>query len=82
MVSRTKRNEGINMIDEKVKAAEVSRGDIDWINRRLDRMEAKMRLLTRLLIEKKIIGADIAKSIEETSSESLLDWYIKELKKK
>ena len=69
-------------MDEKVQAAEVCRGDIDWINRRLDRIEAKIRLLTRLLIEKKIIGADIAKSIEETSSESLLDWYIKELKKK
>lgn len=68
---------------ESVKKDEsVAPYQIDWINRRLDRIEAKMRLLTRLLIEKKIIGVDIAKSIEETSSEEILDWYLDELKKK
>ena len=68
-------------MDEKTASA-VSHYDIEWINRRLDKIETKIRLLTRLLIEKKIIGADIAKSIEETSAEDLIDWYMKEVQKK
>lgn len=67
-------------MDEKTPAS--CQSEHDWINRRLDRIETKIRLLTRLLIEKKIIGSDIAKSIEETSAEDLIDWYMKEIEKK
>jgi len=41
-------------------------GDLDRINERIRKVKEKIRLLVRLLLDKKIIGEAIAKSFEET----------------
>lgn len=59
--------------------------EIKYINDRLDlihqrRREDKrmFRLLVRLLVDKKVIGEEIAKTFEETqSNKELLEWFLK-----
>ena len=69
--------------------------DVNWLQRRLDRLETEMRdqcrtharrirLLVRILVDKKIIGEEIAKSVEETFGKEgnvILDWFKEELEK-
>ena len=58
--------------------------EIKYINDRLTRIdnrisnEKKMfRLLVRILVDKKVIGDELAKTFEETqSSKELLDWFL------
>ena len=66
----------------KVSVPEVSRSDIDWINRRLDRQDRKLRIIISLLVEKHLIGDTLLKAIEESKSEDeLIDWLMNEVNK-
>jgi len=70
--------------------------DVNWLQRRLDRLEDEMReqcrtharrirLLVRILVDKKIIGEETAKSVEETFGKKgniKLDWLYEELEKR
>lgn len=67
--------------------------DYDWLSKRIDRLQTQMdeqcsaqakriRLLVRILVDKKIVGEEIAKSVEETfkkEESAVLDWFNKEL---
>lgn len=64
----------------------ATQDNIKWLERRMDRQDERitryrkmMRLLVRILVDKKIIGAEIAKSFEETEAvadiEKILEWY-------
>jgi len=66
------------MIEEEKKAEWKS--DYDWLSKRIDRVENEMReqcrtharrirLFVRILVDKKIIGEEVAKSIEEVFAE-------------
>jgi len=71
----------------------VTRESLSWLERRVDRLADEMReqcrnharrirLFVRILVDKKIIGEEVAKSIEETlpdESKALLDWFNGEL---
>lgn len=75
------------------------RADYNWLSRRLDRIENEMseritklkkrlRLLVRILVDKKIVGEEVAKSVEETVSEDeeieetkLIEWFLAEREK-
>ena len=64
--------------------------ELKYLNDRLDRVnkrigdERKMfRLLVRILVDKKVIGEELAKTFEETqSNEELLDWFLNKDEKK
>lgn len=50
----------------------VSKSDIDWVNDRIDRVNenirkinTKIKLLVRILVDKKTIGPELAKTFEE-----------------
>lgn len=47
-------------------------------------LRKKMRLLVRILVDKKVVGEEVAKSIEESlkgRSDPVLDWFLKGLAK-
>lgn len=76
------------------------KADYNWLAKRLDRMETEMserivdlkkkvKLLVRILVDKKIVGEEIAKSIEESTPEDeklaedkLIEWFLAEREKK
>jgi len=69
---------------EKSESA-ISRSEVDYINKRIDTQNRKIRLLVRILVDKKIIGVELAKSVEETftgdndlASYDLIDWLLEE----
>ena len=80
---------------EKEAEKPVTQGDYQYLTRRLDRLEQTMydqyarlskriRLLVRILVDKKIVGTELAKSVEETLAEGedlekVLDWFLKSL---
>jgi len=64
----------------------VTQNDLQWhsqrmdrIDKRINRINKKIRLLVRILVDKKIIGPELAKSFEETEAiadiEKILKWY-------
>jgi len=73
--------------------------DYNWLSKRLDRIDTEMserivelrkkiRLLVRILVDKKIVGEEIAKSVEESApedevkkEEELIEWFLAERKK-
>lgn len=56
--------------------------DVGYINRRLDRIERKLRIIVAVLVEKKMIGGALQKAIEESkSTEDIIDWLMKEITK-
>lgn len=70
----------------------VTRENLSWLERRVDRLQTQMdeqcaahikriRLLVRILVDKKIIGEEIAKSVEETFGENdaVFNWFMKEI---
>lgn len=83
-------------MSEEVKKAEPDwRSDYKWLSRRIDRVENDMqeqcrnhtrriRLFVRILVDKKIIGEEVAKSIEESlpkneeEIDGLIDWLLEE----
>lgn len=64
------------------KESEVSYSDLDRVNNRIRNIDKKVRLLVRILVDKKIIGTELAKSFEETSTKEILEWYENTLKEK
>lgn len=52
---------------------------MDRIDERIDRINKKIRLLVRILVDKKIVGTELAKSFEETEPvaeiDKILKWY-------
>jgi len=56
--------------------------DHNYLSKRIRDTNAKIRLLVRILVDKKIIGTELAKSFEETSSKEILEWYLKNKKTK
>jgi len=67
-------------MSEPEKKVEDWRSDYNWLSRRIDRLENEMReqcrnharrirLFVRILVDKKIIGEEVAKSIEEVFAE-------------
>lgn len=85
------------MNEEMEKKSEPEwKGDYDWLSRRVDRLEnttyerdeankKRIVLLLRILVDKKIIGEEIAKSIEESFAKNneeetngLIDWLLEE----
>lgn len=82
-------------MSEKIEEKPEWKSNYDWLSRRIDQVERdaqeqcrtharRIRLLVRLLLDKKIIGEEIAKSIEETLAEKsedadeLIDWFLEE----
>lgn len=56
--------------------------EMRYYDERITELKKKIRLLVRLLVDKKIIGEELAKSFEETSSDELIEWYENRLKNK
>jgi len=69
---------------EKTEPRYLTWDDLRWLQERVDRMGIKIRLLVRILVDKKIIGEELAKTFEETSpdKEKLLEWFIEKIKSK
>jgi hypothetical protein len=61
------------MMSEKAISQEpqVYKWEINDVNRRLDRIEKKIRIIIALLVEKEMIGEALQKAIEETESSSI-----------
>ena len=85
------------MSEEVKKEAEQPwRSEYRWLSKRIDRVEEEMRdqcknhtrrirLFVRILVDKKIIGEEVAKSIEESLAKGtkeetgeLIDWLLEE----
>jgi hypothetical protein len=59
----------------------ASQWQVDDLNRRMDRLEKKCRLMIAVMVDKKVLNMELAKVIFETSPEqqlSLIEWYLKE----
>ena len=56
------------------------RYNMDNVNDRINDLRKKLKLLVRLLVDKKIIGEELAKSFEETMPSDILKWYLKDIK--
>lgn len=54
--------------------------EVSYQNEQRRALEKKVRLLVRLLVDKGVIGAELAKSFEETTPKSneLIEWFLKE----
>lgn len=57
---------------EKATVPSVTKSDLDWVHKRIDyvnedlrAMRSKLRLLVRILVDKKIIGVELAKTFAE-----------------
>lgn len=61
---------------------DVYKADYEYLSKRIRTQDKKIRLLVRILVDKKIIGPEVAKSFEETSSKDILEWYLKNEKTK
>lgn len=48
----------------------------EYYNEQLRNANKKIKLLVRLLVDKKIIGTELAKTFEETVPNDILDWYL------
>ena len=49
------------------------------MHKRISDDKKMFRLLVRILVEKKVIGEELAKTFEETqSSDELLEWFLKD----
>jgi hypothetical protein len=57
------------MTVEKATEPTVTQRDLDWVNERIRKTNTKIRLLVRILVDKKIIGQEMAKTFEETVDE-------------
>ena len=60
------------------------RREIQYYEERIQDLRKKMRLLVRILVDKKIIGDEIAKTFEETAlldKKELIKWYDERRKK-
>lgn len=86
------------MIGEEKTAVPEWKGDYNYLSRRLERMETdfserisnlkrKIRLFVRILVDKKIIGEEVSKSIEEVFTEDneaideeTLKWFLDSVK--
>ena len=57
--------------------------DYEYLSKRIRDQDKKIRLLVRILVDKKVIGPELAKTFEETASSSkdILAWYL-DLEKK
>jgi len=62
-------------MSEERKEPQVSYSDLGRLRERFWGIDKKMRLLVRILVDKKIIGTEIAKFFEETSTKEILEWY-------
>lgn len=57
---------------------------ISYLKEDVRNLRKKVRLLVRILVDKKIVGEEVAKSIEESLKERndpVLDWFLKGLEK-
>jgi len=78
------------MPQEKTAPAPVTQdqfqNQLRYYDDQMQKMKTKIRLLVRILVDKKIIGEEIAKTFEETNetnksplkpvTDELLQWYI------
>ena len=75
------------MSDEKEKVPnymtwEEYRRDIQYLKEDVRSLRKKIRLLVRILVDKKIVGAELAKSVEETAKkDEILKWFLEEAQK-
>jgi len=71
------------MIGEEKTEAKIGQSDIDWINKRIDRLHKKISLVIAVMIDKKIIGDELGKRIvqESASDDDLIDWLMRTLEK-
>lgn len=53
-----------------------------YYNEKREKLEMKVRLLVRILVDKNIIGTELAKTFEETCPEELVKWYLESKKVK
>lgn len=84
------------MSEEEKKSERPWQSDYNWLEKRVDRLQNQMndqcaaqskrtRLLVRILVDKKIIGEEIAKSIEETlveeekANKAIFNWFMGEI---
>lgn len=55
----------------------LTREDIRWMERRMENMQRQIRLIIRIMVDKKLIGEEIAKSFMETADkEAVLRWFL------
>lgn len=62
----------MEMSEKSANVPVVTKSDIDWLNDRIDRVyesiskvNTKIKLLVRILVDKKTIGPELAKTFEE-----------------
>lgn len=53
----------------------------EYYNEQLRNANKKIKLLVRILVDKKIIGEELAKTFEETVPSDILEWYLNDIKK-
>lgn len=69
-------NGEIKMSEVKQEAS-FTREDYRYLQNRMRDQGKKIRLLVRILVDKKIIGEELAKSFEETANtDEILQWYL------
>jgi len=78
----------MKMISEKAECSCTHTCEVSWEayqrqSKRIEDTNKKIRLLVRILVDKKLIGPELAKTFEETASSSkdILAWYL-DLEKK
>jgi len=84
------------MDEVKQEEKPMTKSDYEWLSRRIDSLQERMfeenqnlrrklRLLVRIMVDKKIIGAELAKSVEESfasddeAANDKLEWLLKSL---
>lgn len=62
---------------------ETHREDREYLSNRIRDQSKKIRILVRILVDKKIIGPELAKTFEETTpNKDILEWYLDSIKTK
>jgi len=66
----------IDMSVEKATVPTLTRSDIRYLERRIERLNRKIRFLIATLIDKKVIGEDFGKTlVSETEESELIKWF-------
>ena len=92
MVSYTTLKIMVTKMEETTKVQPDYSNEINWINGRIDGLyeelrtdRKRVRMLVALLIDKKIIGEELAKQIQETfkseDKTEILNWFKNSIKK-
>ena len=61
----------------EVKVQYLTWNDLTYLQERMSKLEKKIKLLTGLLIDKKIIGEEMGKAVSESiENKELIKWFM------